>query len=95
MTRMWEQEVAPEILRRNPGSVLVTRTLKTTGIGEGTVDEMMSPLLKSTNPSIGIYARADDEVDYCFQLAKALGARAISCEISVPDTKRIGQFANV
>jgi nicotinamide-nucleotide amidase len=59
MTRMWEQEVAPEILRRNPGSVLVTRTLKTTGIGEGTVDEMMSPLLKSTNPSIGIYARAD------------------------------------
>jgi sugar phosphate isomerase/epimerase len=41
-----------------------------------------------------IYARADDEVDYCFELAKALGARAISCEISVPDTKRIGQFAD-
>ncbi len=59
MTRMWEQEVAPEILRRHPGSVLITRTLKTTGIGEGTVDEMMSPLLKSQNPSIGIYARAD------------------------------------
>jgi nicotinamide-nucleotide amidase len=59
MTRMWEQEVAPELLRRNPGSVLITRTLKTAGIGEGTVDEMMSPLLKSTNPSIGIYARAD------------------------------------
>jgi nicotinamide-nucleotide amidase len=39
--------------------VLVTRTLKTAGVGEGTVDEMMSPLLKSQNPSIGIYARAD------------------------------------
>ncbi len=59
MTRMWENEVAPELLRRNPGSVLITRTLKTAGIGEGTVDEMVSPLLKSTNPSIGIYARAD------------------------------------
>ncbi|MEX2246678.1 MAG: competence/damage-inducible protein A [Dehalococcoidia bacterium] len=59
MTRMWENEVAPELLRRNPGSVLVTRTLKTAGIGEGTVDEMVSPLLKSQNPSIGIYARAD------------------------------------
>ena len=59
MTRMWEQEVAPELLRRHPGSVLITRTLKTTGIGEGTVDEMVSPLLKSANPSIGIYARAD------------------------------------
>jgi sugar phosphate isomerase/epimerase len=42
----------------------------------------------------GLYARADDEVDYCFQLAKTLGARAISTEISVPDTKRIGQFAD-
>lgn len=41
-----------------------------------------------------IYAREDDELDYCFELAKALGARAISCEISVPDTKRVGQFAD-
>jgi sugar phosphate isomerase/epimerase len=41
-----------------------------------------------------IYARPDDELDYCFELAKALGARAISCEISVKDTKRIGQFAD-
>jgi nicotinamide-nucleotide amidase len=59
MTRMWEYEVAPELKRRHPGAVLVTRTLKTSGLGEGSVDEMLSPLLKSTNPSIGIYARAD------------------------------------
>ena len=42
----------------------------------------------------GIYAREDDEVDYCFELAKSLGARAISCEISVKDTERIGRFAD-
>ncbi len=59
MTRMWENEVAPELARRNPGIVLVTRTLKTSGMSEGGVDEALSPLLKSTNPSIGIYARAD------------------------------------
>jgi sugar phosphate isomerase/epimerase len=41
-----------------------------------------------------IYARSDDELDYCFELAKALGATAISCEISVKDTKRLGQFAD-
>jgi hypothetical protein len=41
-----------------------------------------------------IYSRADDEVDYCFQLARTLGARAISCEIDVPQTKRIGMFAD-
>ena len=41
-----------------------------------------------------IYARPDEELDYCFQLATALGAKAISCEISVRDTKRLGQFAD-
>jgi sugar phosphate isomerase/epimerase len=41
-----------------------------------------------------IYARPDDEVDYCFELARALGARAISCEIAYDGTKRIGQFAD-
>jgi sugar phosphate isomerase/epimerase len=35
----------------------------------------------------------DDEVDYCFQVAKALGASAISCEIPLSQTKRLGGFA--
>jgi len=59
MERMWEHEVAPELERRRPGAVLMTRTLKTVGLGEGHVDELISPLLKSTNPTIGVYARAD------------------------------------
>jgi hypothetical protein len=42
----------------------------------------------------GMYARSDAEVDYCFTLAKTLGARAISCEIDVAGSKRIGQFAD-
>jgi len=58
MSRMWEHEIAPELEKRADG-ILVSRTLKTTGIGEGTVDEMLAPLLSSTNPSIGIYARRD------------------------------------
>ena len=41
----------------------------------------------------GIDTASDEIVDYCFQMAKALGANAISCEIPVSRTKRIGQFA--
>jgi sugar phosphate isomerase/epimerase len=41
----------------------------------------------------GIYNFPDDVLDYAFNLAKNLGARAISCEIDVPQTKRVGQFA--
>ena len=58
MTRMWEHEVAP-YLEEKATSILVSRTLKTSGIGEGTLDEMIGPLLHSTNPSIGVYARVD------------------------------------
>ncbi len=59
MQRMWEEEVAPELEGRQAGEVLVARTLKTAGLGEGHVDELVSPLLKSSNPTIGVYARAD------------------------------------
>lgn len=59
MTRMWEEEVAPELARRVGGMVLVTRTLKTAGIGEGSLDEMIAPILSSANPTVGVYARQD------------------------------------
>jgi hypothetical protein len=36
---------------------------------------------------------SDNVLDYCFQMAAALGANAISCEIPVSQTKRLGEFA--
>jgi sugar phosphate isomerase/epimerase len=42
----------------------------------------------------GIDAMADPVVDYCFVLAKTLGAKAISCEIPLSKTKRLGAFAD-
>ena len=42
----------------------------------------------------GIFAMSDDEVDYCFQVSKALGANGLSTEISLDDTKRVGLFAD-
>ena len=43
-----------------------------------------------------IFKMADEEVDYAFALAKALGGRAISTEISHTEAelKRLGQFAD-
>ena len=44
----------------------------------------------------GIFKMRDDELDYAFTLAKTLGGRAISTEISHQDDelKRLGQFAD-
>ena len=58
MTFMWEQQIAPELERR-ASAILVSHTLKTAGLGESTVDQMLAELLDGVNPSIGIYARRD------------------------------------
>ena len=59
MYLMWEEQVAAELARRPTGATILSRTLKTNGLGESILDEMISPLLKSTNPSIGVYAKSD------------------------------------
>jgi hypothetical protein len=44
----------------------------------------------------GIFKMSDDELDYAFALAKTLGGRAISSEISHTESelKRVGEFAD-
>jgi len=42
----------------------------------------------------GIFAYSDAALDYVFNLAKAVGARAISTEIAEDGPKRLGEFAD-
>jgi nicotinamide-nucleotide amidase len=59
MERMWEQEVVPRLRERGATGVLLTRTLKILGKGESAVEEAVRPWLKSTNPTMATYAKAD------------------------------------
>jgi len=59
MHNMWQTEVLPRLRQRVSDTVIFSRTLKLFGIPEGTVDELVSPLLSSTNPTLGVYAKAD------------------------------------
>ena len=59
MYRMWEHEVVPRLRQRQGGSVILTRTFKVIGIGESAVEELIRPLLASTNPTIATYAKPD------------------------------------
>ena len=45
-------------------------------------------------PDLGAASMADDEMDYCFAVARHLGARAITCEPPLSQTKRVGRFAD-
>ncbi len=59
ITHMWDNQVGPRLRSLNPEIAIVTRTLKTFGITEGGLDEMLSPLFQSENPSLGIYSKQD------------------------------------
>ena len=59
LERMWRYEVAPRLRGRATGVAIVTRTIKTFGITEGGLDQLLAPLFESENPQLGIYARSD------------------------------------
>lgn len=55
---MWSEHVAPRLVGLS-GTAIATRTLKTAGITEGGIDEMIAPLLRSQNPYVGTYSKPD------------------------------------
>ena len=59
MKLMWLNEVAPMLLKLHKDSSIATLTIKTFGLPEATISEMIAPLFKSENPYLGIYARPD------------------------------------
>lgn len=56
MIPMWEEHVEPTLFA---GVVLRSRTLKLLGIGESTVEERLSELVRSVAPTVATYAKND------------------------------------
>ena len=59
MVEMWEKQAAPRLKERSQGTVIISRTFKTIGVGEAAVGEQVSSLFGQENPYLGIYARQD------------------------------------
>ena len=59
MHHMWQTQILPRLHQKSGGSVIFSKTLKTFGIPEGTVGEMVAPLLSLVNPTLGVYAKSD------------------------------------
>jgi sugar phosphate isomerase/epimerase len=45
-------------------------------------------------PQLGGAEMTDEEIDYCFRFAKAMGAQGLTCEPPLTQTKRLARFAN-
>jgi nicotinamide-nucleotide amidase len=59
MRKMWEEQITPRLAEQANAGLLVTRTLKTLGLGESGVEELIHPLVSSPNPTIATYAKQD------------------------------------
>ena len=58
MQPMWRNEILPKLERRS-GAVILHRTIKTFGLGESKVEELVAPFLADTNPTVATYAKSD------------------------------------
>ena len=52
---MWTNQVLPR-LQAKSDAIIVSRTLKTWGLSEAKVDEMVAPFLSTANPTLAMYA---------------------------------------
>ena len=59
MHPIWEREVAPRLRELIDGEVTITRNIKTLGLSEAAVDEVISEFFGHENPYLGIYSKAD------------------------------------
>ena len=59
LVTMWADYAGPRVATLSGAGVVFTRTLKTAGMTEGGIDEILSDLFGSENPYLGIYARRD------------------------------------
>ncbi len=59
MYKMWEEQVLPRLARRVGAGSIASRTLKLVGIGESHAEEAVGDLTRSTNPTLGTYAKSD------------------------------------
>jgi nicotinamide-nucleotide amidase len=56
---MWEEQVRPQLAELIEDEVTITRNIKTMGMSEGAVDEVISEFFGVENPYLGIYSKAD------------------------------------
>jgi nicotinamide-nucleotide amidase len=59
LATMWNNTVKTKLKNLTPDIHIVTRNIKTHGISEGKLDELLTSLFNNENPYLGIYSKKD------------------------------------
>jgi len=96
MRPMWREWVVPRLRERGLGDGRLVQTLRTYGIGESHVAELLGePMLRAANPVVATYARADwldvrisavDERDAGGRIVRSAREVLETAEVAVRDT---------
>ncbi len=90
---MWEEQVEPELAKLIEDEVTITRSIKTMGMSEGAVDEVISEFFGIENPYLGIYSKADGI--HLRVIARAKDSRSAQAMIQPVEQaihERLGQY---
>jgi nicotinamide-nucleotide amidase len=58
MQPMWQREIFPK-LEKMAGAIIFSRTLKTWGLSEAKIDQLVGPFMSQANPTLALYAKPD------------------------------------
>ncbi len=59
MQLMWEEGVLPRLRQKATSAVILSKTIKTFGLAEAKIDELLAPLLQLSNPTLATYVNPD------------------------------------
>ena len=93
MQAIFQEQVEPRLRERVTGQVTITRNVKTMGMGEGAVDEVMSEYFGHENPYLGIYSKADGiHLRVIARAVDEASARAMIAPVEAAIEERLGEY---
>ena len=59
MRLMWEGSILPKLRQRATGAVIISKIIKTFGLAEAKIDELLAPFSRLSNPTLASYIKPD------------------------------------
>ena len=93
MQYMWHTYISNKLQYLSNNELIITKTIKTTGLTEGEIAEMISDLFGKTNPYLGIYAKPDGiHLRIIAKAKKLTAANKLIKTIEIPIKNRLDKY---
>ena len=93
MQYMWHTYITNKLQTLSKDELIITKTIKTTGLTEGEIAEKISDLFGETNPYLGIYAKPDGiHLRIIAKAKNSTSANKLINTIAIPIKNRLNKY---